>query len=217
MQGAEDEVAGFGGGDRRGDRLEVAHFADEDHVRVLAERAADRLGERRHVVADLALGDKRVLRGVVEFDRVLDGDDVDVALAVDDVDHRGERRRLAGAGGAGHEDEAARLEEELLDDGRKTDLLEREQRRGNLAEHRAVALPLLEDADTEAGAVRVGKREVGAAGLLYFLHRAGVAELLDHLAAELVGVLLGELLLGDRQQLAVHAQLRRHVGADVQV
>ena len=44
---AEDEVAGLGGGQRGRDRLEVAHLADEDHVRVLAQRGAQGLGERR--------------------------------------------------------------------------------------------------------------------------------------------------------------------------
>ena len=46
---------------------------------------------------------------VEELDRVLDGHDVLVALLVDQVDHRRERRRLAGAGRAGDEHEAARL------------------------------------------------------------------------------------------------------------
>ena len=45
VQRAEDEVAGLGGGQRGRDRLEVAHLADEDHVGVLAERGAQRVGE----------------------------------------------------------------------------------------------------------------------------------------------------------------------------
>ncbi len=49
VQGAEHQVPGLRGGDRRGDRLEVAHLAEEDHVRVLAQRAAHRLGEAGHV------------------------------------------------------------------------------------------------------------------------------------------------------------------------
>ena len=94
VERAEHEVARFGGGDGCADRLEVVHFAHEDHVRVLAERAADRLGEARHVGADLALRDKRLAGGVVEFDRVFDRDDVYAAFAVDHVEHRGERGRF---------------------------------------------------------------------------------------------------------------------------
>ena len=49
MQGGEDEVARLGGGQRGRDRLEVAHLADEDHVGVLAQRGAQRLGEAGRV------------------------------------------------------------------------------------------------------------------------------------------------------------------------
>jgi hypothetical protein len=47
VQRREHEVAGLGGEQRRLDRLEVAHFADEDDVGILAQRAAQRLRERR--------------------------------------------------------------------------------------------------------------------------------------------------------------------------
>ena len=213
VQRAEDEVARLGRGDRGSDRLEVAHFADEDHVRVLSQRAADRLREARHVVPDLALGDERLRGRVVEFDRVLDGDDVHAALVVDDVQHRGERRRLAGAGRAGHEDEPARLEEKLLHRGRDADLLKREKSRGDLAENRAVALALLEHGHAEARAVGVRKREVSAAVLLDLLHLLVGGDL----AHEVVRVLLRKRLLRKRAKLAVHAQLGRHVRADVEV
>ena len=72
----EDEVAGLGGGQRGRDRLEVAHLAEEDHVGVLAQRAAERVGEARRVLADLALVDDAALVMVQELDRVLDRDDV---------------------------------------------------------------------------------------------------------------------------------------------
>ena len=41
VQGAEDDVAGFGRGDGRLDRFQVAHFADQDHVRVLTQRRGE--------------------------------------------------------------------------------------------------------------------------------------------------------------------------------
>ena len=111
---------------------------------------------------------------------------MDVALVVDDVEHRGERRRLTGARRAGHEDESARPEEKFLDDRRQAELLHREQRRGNLTENRTVALAFLEDRDTEARAVRMGERKVGAAVLLDLLHLVRIARLGDHLLAQLV-------------------------------
>src|SRR5919107_589828 len=72
------------------DGFEVTHFADEHHVRVLAERRAQRLGEAARVGADLALVDDARLVRVQKFYRVFDGHDVLVPLAVDLVEHGGE-------------------------------------------------------------------------------------------------------------------------------
>ena len=49
------QVAGLGRRQRRLDRLEVAHLADEDHVGILAQGGAQRGGEAVGVDADLAL------------------------------------------------------------------------------------------------------------------------------------------------------------------
>ena len=62
VQRGEDQVAGLGDGQREPDRLQVAHLADQQHVGVLAQRRAQRVGERRGVGADLALVDRRALR-----------------------------------------------------------------------------------------------------------------------------------------------------------
>ena len=100
VQGGEHEVAGLSRGQRGADRLEVSHFADEDHVGVLAQGGLERRGEAGGVGAELALVDRAALVGVHELDRVLDRDDVLVAGLVDLVDHRRERRGLARAGRA---------------------------------------------------------------------------------------------------------------------
>ena len=76
MQRGEHEVAGLGGEQRRLDRLEVAHLADEDDVGVLAQRAAQRLRERVGVHADFALVDDRPVVPVQVLDRILDRHDV---------------------------------------------------------------------------------------------------------------------------------------------
>jgi hypothetical protein len=109
VQGAEHQVAGFGGGQRQADGFQVAHFADQDDVRVFAQRRAQRVGEAQRVRADFALVDQALLALVHEFDRVLDGQDVAVLVFVDVVDHRRQRGRLARAGRAGDQHDAARL------------------------------------------------------------------------------------------------------------
>ena len=45
VQGAEHQVPGLGRGERERDGFQVAHLADEDDVRILAQRAAQRGSE----------------------------------------------------------------------------------------------------------------------------------------------------------------------------
>ena len=61
VQRREHQMAGFGGDEGRLDRLEVAHFADQDHIRVLTQAAAKRLGKITRIDIDLTLRDKRFL------------------------------------------------------------------------------------------------------------------------------------------------------------
>ena len=102
-------MAGLGGLQRGLRRLGVAQLADQDRVGILAERAAKRLAEALGVEPDLALVDDRPVIGVENLDRVLDRDDVRRARAVDVVDDRRERRRLARARRARDEDEPSVL------------------------------------------------------------------------------------------------------------
>ena len=44
MQGGKDHVTRFRGGQCQPDGLQIAHFADQDHVRVLPQRGAQRIG-----------------------------------------------------------------------------------------------------------------------------------------------------------------------------
>ena len=80
VQRGEHEVAGLRRVQRDLHRLGVAHLADQDDVGVLAQRRPQRLGEGRRVLADLALADHALVVLVHELDRVLDGDDVIVAV-----------------------------------------------------------------------------------------------------------------------------------------
>ena len=113
MQGREHEVTGLRRGDRSGDRLEVAHLADQDHVRILAQRGGQRVGEASRIGAELALVDDALLMPVEKLDRVLDRHDVLFAALVDHIDQRGEGGRLARAGWPGDEHEAARFVEQI--------------------------------------------------------------------------------------------------------
>ncbi len=63
MQRGEREVAGLRDGERRGDGLEIAHFADQDDVGVFTQRVLERGVEALGVGADLALVDDAATGG----------------------------------------------------------------------------------------------------------------------------------------------------------
>ena len=70
-------------------------LADEHDIGVFTECGPERQREALRVLVDLALVHEAALVLVDELDRILDCQDVLVALRVDLVDHRGERGRLA--------------------------------------------------------------------------------------------------------------------------
>src|SRR5262249_32174349 len=87
----------------------VADFADEDHVGVVTQNAAQAGGEGQ---TDLRVHLDLADAFVVIFDGIFDGDDLD-RLALDLVEAAVERGRFAGAGRASDQDDAVRQIDEL--------------------------------------------------------------------------------------------------------
>ena len=67
------------------------------------------------------------------------------------VDHRGEGRRLAGAGRPGHQHHTARVVGNALENLRRFQIFQREDFRGDGTEHRTGAAGLVKSVDAEAG------------------------------------------------------------------
>jgi hypothetical protein len=113
VEGREDEMAGLGGADGDFGGFDVADFADEDDIGVMAEDAAEAGGEgEADVFAGLDLGDALEL----VFDGILDGDDF--AFAVVGMGEGGvEGGGFAAAGGAGEEDHALGEAGEIGEEG----------------------------------------------------------------------------------------------------
>ena len=80
VQAAEREMARLCDPQRRFDRLEVPHLADEDHVGILAKRSAERAGEAAGVGVNLALVHQAALVRVDVLDRIFDREDVALAF-----------------------------------------------------------------------------------------------------------------------------------------
>src|SRR5439155_9551322 len=127
---------------------------------ILAQRRAERVREAVRVAVDLALVDEAVLVLVDVLDRILDGQNVAVPLRVDLVEQRRQRGRLAAAGRAGDEDEAARAIGERREDGRQAELAEGPDLLRNEPVHRAHRAALVEHVAPEAREAADAEREI---------------------------------------------------------
>src|SRR5664279_1428925 len=213
MQRAEHQVAGFRGGQRQADRLEIAHFADQDRIRVLAQGRAQGVREAERMRTDLALVDQALLRFVHELDRIFDREHVAELVLVEMVDHRRERRRFARAGRAGAQDHAARLQRELGEDRRAIELLEGQDLRGNGPEHGAGAAVLVEGVDAKARQALDLEREVALERFFVVLALRVVHDVVHHV----VHLLVLERVDIDAAHVAVNADHGRQAGRQVQV
>ena len=194
VHGREHEVAGLGGRQGGPHRLLVTHLADQDHVGVLTQDAAHGTAEGFGVHPDLALVDDRLAVAMQILDRILDRHDVPGLVLVDPVDDRRQRRRLAGARGAGEQNQAALLFGDLFDRLRQPELLNRPHREGDHTGHDRNRAALAERVDAEAR--QVGHR-VGEVDLVVGVerrHLLGVAG--EHLAQH-------SLRVGRRQRVRV--------------
>ena len=206
-------MPGVGGFEREPDRLEVAHLTDEDDVGVLAERAAQRRREGAGVRADFAMVDEAPLALVHELDRILDRDDVVLAVLVGVVDDGGERGRLARSRRPRDEHEALAEERGALEDRGQPELVRRDDLRRDLAEDGAAARALHEEVGAEAGHAGDLVAEVDVAGFLEHLDLLLGSDLVQHRPE----VLVVERVVLHPLELAMHAEDRRLAGHDVQV
>jgi hypothetical protein len=168
----EHEVAGLGCLQRGLGGLRVAQLADQDHIRVLAQHAAERFVERIGVEPHFALVDDAVDVRVDDLDGVLDRDDVLLPRPVDVTEHRGERRRLAAAGSAGDEHEPAVLLRQPLHAGREAEAAEVRDLRRDDAEGKGDVTALPERVHAEPG--QVGQL-IGGVHLARLLEEADAA------------------------------------------
>src|SRR5579884_681134 len=160
VQGAESEVAGFGDTQRRFNGFQVAHFADQHHVRVFTKCGAQGVAERFRVRVNFALVHQAVLVLVNELDRIFNGDNVIVALGVDLVDHRRQSRRFSRTGRTCDQNETARLIAQLRDNRRQVQLLERANLEWDYAENSAGSAALIKQVAAEPSEPFEAEREV---------------------------------------------------------
>src|SRR5437764_1245311 len=192
--------------ERGGDRFQVAHFTDQDHVRVLTQTGAKRRGKRRRIDFHLALVHESPFVAMQKFDRIFDGDDVFGTLRIYAIDHRGQCGRLTRTGYARNQDEPARFVADFFDDLRQIQLVEHANLSGNHAQYQSNVAALLEDVYTEASEAGNAVSHIKFGGLFEFLFLP-----VRHHAEGHVQHVFGRdtRLFGKRNQFAIDTDVRK--------
>jgi hypothetical protein len=177
---SENEVAGCCGSQRQFDGFKIAHFPDENNVRVFAQGTAQSGTERLRVQSDFAMIYQASLALVHEFDRVLDSDDVILSRLVRVVHDRRKSRGLPAARWTRDEDESFMKLCELLHDRRQAQLFGSEDSRGDLPEDGSNAVLLVEEVRTEPGHARDLIAKVHVPGLFKDLYFVLGRDLIEH-------------------------------------
>ena len=94
------------GADSRLEADGIAHFADHDDVWILSKHMFEGVLEGLSIQTDFPLFEHRLIVLKHIFNGVLESDDMFFVMGVDVLDHRRERGRFSGAGGAGEEHDA---------------------------------------------------------------------------------------------------------------
>ena len=89
MERRKDQMSSFRDHERGFNRFKIAHFSDENDIRVLPQNVAQGVVERMRVGMHFALVDDAVAVVMQKFNRVFDGDDMRMAIPVDFINQRG--------------------------------------------------------------------------------------------------------------------------------
>ena len=106
---------------------------------------------------------------VVILDRIFDRHDVSIVFVVDEIHHRGERRRLSRTSWTSDEEEATRTTAKILHNRRQTNFCERQKLVRNQTQHHRDVAALTEDRGAETCRATERETEVSAANFRKFL------------------------------------------------
>ncbi len=212
MQRTEHELAGFGGGQRGLNRIQIAHFAEQNYVWRLAQCRAKSGFVALRVVFDFALGYHALLMRVDKLNRVLNRNDVPAPALVDAVDDAGKRRRLSARGGPGDKHQSLLQIRKLQDLQRNVHVLRIGERQRNHAQHHGIGVALLIGIAAEAPDAADGERKIVVALLNEPNHLAMVQ--IVHLLNEPLGIVRLKDDVQQRQHFAGNLDANTRAGDD---
>lgn len=117
MDRSKDKVTRFRRVNRRLKRFTVAHFADEHDVWVFTNRVLHSDFKVDDVLSDFTLVDQAFLFREHEFDRIFEREDMLVVVLINPVQHRRDRRGLAGTRHASEQHHSLAVLAEFVQNG----------------------------------------------------------------------------------------------------
>ena len=206
-------MPGFGERDRVIHRLALAHLADQDYVRRLPQRIFQGHAPALAVDPDLALRDHAVLVRMHVLDRVLDRDDVALAVLVAIAHHRRQRGGLARSGRAHHHHDPAFGHRQIVDQRGQVQFLGGRNVVRDHPQHDTHLALLHEGRHPEPSDPGRADREIALLGRFEFRRLPVVHDR----AHQLGRVLLRQRLVRNRQHPAVHLESGRKIRGQEQV
>ena len=165
------------------------------------------------VTVYFALVDQTLLRFVNEFDRVFDGQDVVILVAVEVIDHCRQGGRLARTGRPGDQHQTARHVGDLLEHLAHAEVFHGQHFRRNGPEYRTGTAVLVERVDPETGNARYFEGEVGLEELFEILALLVVHDVVD----QRVNLFMVQRRQVDPPYIAINPNHRRQSRREVQV
>ena len=161
-----------------------------------------------------ALSHHRLLVVMIIFDRILNGDHVNIiALDVHDIQQRGQSRTFTRTCRPRDQDETTRFVEQFLHAGRDPNLLHGQQRAGDLAQYHGKIAPLLEDTDTKTRRIPKSESKVRPTVFPYLLD----VIFRRNTPHQVFGVIRGQGRPFDLVQSTMNANGRGNPRTDVQI
>ena len=213
MQRTKHQVAGFRGGHGQAYGFQIAHFTDQDHVRVFTQGTTQSILERQGMRADFALIDQTLFAFMHEFDWVFHGQDVAQFFLVTLVDHRSQRSGFSRAGWSRNKHQAARIIANGLENFGGLQIFQRQYLGGN-GTHYCTRTAVM-DKGVDAKTCKSGNLE-GEVDLLVLLVSLALTVVHD-VIYQGVHILVLQRRQVDPAYVAMHTNHRRQAGGKMQI
>lgn len=150
MECTENHMPSFSSFDSCMDGFEVAHFTDEDDIRIHTKGPAKSFFEATHIGADFSLAESGLIVLMEILDGIFEGDYMLIVIMIDEVEHGSKGSGFPGTSRAGNEQKPSGFDDKALDGFGHAHLFEGEETAGDTAHNHADMTTLAKNSNAEA-------------------------------------------------------------------